>query len=294
LPADSDLFNAYYFATGCGSTPYATTGPMRAFFDTVATRIQADIRPGTVLDAGCAMGVLVHALRDLGVAAFGVDVSAYAIGQAQDAVQPFLQMASLTEPLAQRYDLITCIEVLEHMEKAAAEQAIAQLCAATHDILFSSTPFDYAEATHFNVQLPEYWVEQFARHGFYRDLDFDASFITDWAVRFRRRDLPPHRLAKEYERRFWQLQKENQDLRRAAVEMRRDLAALNERAATLERHTQAQVEQAESHRRQLEAVVRSPGWRAVETVHRLRKRLAPTGSRRDRWLHRVAGRWLTS
>ena len=67
-----------------------------------------------------------------------------------------------------------------------AERAIAHLCQASDDILFSSTPLDYREVTHFNVQPIEYWTYQFALHGFVRDVDFDASFITPWAVRFRR------------------------------------------------------------------------------------------------------------
>ena len=45
-----------------------------------------------------------------------------------------------------------------------------------------------------NVRPPEYWAEQFARQGFVRDVDFDASFITPWAVRFRRSAEPLHRV----------------------------------------------------------------------------------------------------
>ena len=49
---------------------------------------------------------------------------------------------------------------------------MANLCPHTADVLFSSTPFDYDEATHLNVQPPDYWAALFARHGFYRDVDF--------------------------------------------------------------------------------------------------------------------------
>jgi len=45
-----------------------------------------------------------------------------------------------------------------------------------------SSPFDYREPTHVNALPTEYWAEQFARHGFVRDIGFDVSFITHWAV----------------------------------------------------------------------------------------------------------------
>ncbi|MGC8880423.1 MAG: hypothetical protein ACP5R2_14500, partial [Anaerolineae bacterium] len=48
--------------------------------------------------------------------------------------------------------------------------------------------------------------------------------ILPWAVRFRRRKDPPSRLVREYERRFWQLWKENLDLRELSLEVRSQLA----------------------------------------------------------------------
>ncbi|NTV65619.1 MAG: methyltransferase type 12, partial [Oscillochloris sp.] len=105
------------------------------------------------------------------------------------------------------------------------------------DVLFSSSPFDHKEATHFNVNPPEYWAYLFAQHGFYRDVDFDASFLTTWAARFRRRSEPPPRVVRDYERRFWELWQANTDLRRLALEQREQIAAAQ--AAT-----QAQAESA--------------------------------------------------
>jgi hypothetical protein len=203
-------------------------------FDTFAARIVQDIRPATVLDAGCAMGFLVEALRQRGVECWGVDVSEFAIQSVHPDVRPYCRVGSVVEPFDRRYDLIVCIEVLEHMPARDSERAIENFCYHTGDVLFSSTPLDYKEATHFNVQPPEYWAEQFARQGFFRDVDFDASFITPWAVRFRRRSDPVSRLVRDYERRHWLLWKENTDLRQLAVEMRDRLASA-EREAQAER-----------------------------------------------------------
>jgi len=221
---DPQLFDEYYFQHGCGQ-PYERTDAWLNFFGGIAEAIVRTIQPHAVLDAGCAMGFLVEGLRARGVEAWGVDIAEYAIQHVHPDVRPFCSLGSVTEPFKRRYDLIVCIEVLEHMSAREAEQAIENFCAHTDDVLFSSTPFDYKEATHFNVQPPEYWAELFARNGFFRDVDFDASFITDWAMRFQRHNEPVHRIVRDYERRYWLLHKENQDLRKLVQEMRSELAS---------------------------------------------------------------------
>lgn len=217
-------FDAIYYATGCGQ-PYRRDEVWLGFFGGVAERIVAEIGPGSALDAGCALGLLVEQLRARGVDAEGVDISEFAIASAHESVRKHVRVGSVAEPFVRRYDLIVCIEVLEHMPRAEAEAAVANFCAHSDDVLFSSSPHDYKEATHFNVNPPEYWAALFARHGLFRDVDFDASFITPWAARFRRRDEPPHRIVAGYERRLWELRRENDDLRALALEQRETLAA---------------------------------------------------------------------
>lgn len=229
----NELYDAYYYAHGCG-VPYERNEHWLRSFAAIAERIVADIQPQSALDAGCAMGLLVETLRDRGVDAYGVDISTYAIEQVYAPIKPFCRVGSIADALPQRYDLIVCIEVLEHMEHADAEAAIVNLCRHTDDLLFSSTPFDYKETTHFNVQPPEYWAAQFARQGFYRDVDFDAAFVTPWAVRFRRRRHDPfHQVVQDYERRYWMLSKESGDLRALVQEMRGHNAEAEQAIRTL-------------------------------------------------------------
>ena len=212
----SKLYDAYYYAHDCGR-PYQRDEEWLSFFANIAERIVSEIGPKTVLDAGCAWGFLVEGLRKRKVEAFGVDISEYAIEHVHADIQPYCKVASVTEPFERKYDLIVCIEVLEHMPVREAEAAIVNFCKFSDDIIFSSTPFDYKEVTHVNVHAPEYWAGLFARQGFYRDFDFDASFITPWAVRYVRKSFQAHRFVKDYERRFFLLWKENVDLREMSV-----------------------------------------------------------------------------
>ena len=224
VPGASD-FDEFYYRNCCGQ-PYERNETWLAFFGGVADRIVADIQPKRVLDAGCAIGVLVETLRARGVDASGIDLSSWAIEHATEAAKPHVREGSIVEPFDGQYDLIVCIEVLEHMPPGDADKAIANFAAHTGDVLFSSTPFDYKEPTHINVRMPEEWAEAFVRHGFYRDVDYDAAFITKWAVRFTRRPVPAHRLVRDYERRFWQLRAAEQDARAYSVEVQDRLAAI--------------------------------------------------------------------
>jgi hypothetical protein len=222
---DGSAFNEYYYRHCCGQ-PYERNETWLRFFGLVADRIVADITPRQVLDAGCAMGLLVETLRDRGVDARGVDLSSFAIASVSEALRPFCAQGSIAEPFGRRFDLIVCIEVLEHMPADEADRAIANFAAHTDDVLFSSTPFDYREPTHINVRMPEDWAEAFARHGFYRDVDFDASFITKWAVRFTRRSVAAPRLVRDYERRFWQARAAEHDARAYSLELQQRLYAV--------------------------------------------------------------------
>jgi len=261
----SEIFDAYYYAHGCGR-PYQRDDAWLRFFGGIADRIIQDIQPRTVLDAGCAWGFLVEMLRQREVSAFGVDISEYAIQNVNPEIKSYCRVDSIAEPFHQKYDLIVSIEVLEHMSPSDAERAIVNFCQHTNDILFSSTPFDYKEATHFNVQPPEVWAELFARQGFFRDMDFDASFLTPWAVRFRKRDEPIHRVVREYERRFWLLWKENTDLRSLVGELRDEITEIA-------RSSQARDGAIQALEAQRDEIFSSKSWRLVQKVQKIRQML---------------------
>lgn len=219
VAADDVPYGRYYYRyySHDAETPYERTDDWLAFFDHIAERLTRELRPATALDAGCAMGFLVEKLVGRGVDAWGVDISEYAISQAHESVADRCWVGSLTEPLPRRYELITCIETIEHLDPDEGAKALANLCDATDRMLFSSTPDDYAEPTHLNVRPPEAWSADMAVHGFYRNLDYDASYLSPWAVLYERRKASIPDVVRAYDRVYYALRKETKEVRAALL-----------------------------------------------------------------------------
>ncbi len=188
----SNPYDYEYYHSCCGPIAYEEPEHWVSFFGMIADHIVNDLHPKTVLDAGCAMGYLVAALRDRGVEAYGIDISEYAISQVREDIRPYCAVGSLTEPfpesLPDRYDLVVTIEVLEHLYAEDGKTAIKKLCELSDQVLFSSTPDDYTEKTHVNVQQREYWARLFAENGFFDDLSYRPTYLTYYASLFKKND----------------------------------------------------------------------------------------------------------
>ena len=187
---NSNFFNEFYDSNGGGN--YTDKVKWMPFFNSVAEEIIKRYNPKTVLDAGCALGYIVEALRDRGVEAYGFDISEYAIAAVREDIKPYCMVHSITEPLPetfpQKFDMVITLEVLEHLFPEEAEKAIKNLCQYTDMIIFSSTSSDILDRTHVNVQQPEYWSKGFAQSMFFRELEQDMRFISPWATLYTRKD----------------------------------------------------------------------------------------------------------
>ncbi len=74
-------------------------------------------RPWKALDIGCGNGFMVKAMQDAGFDAFGIEPSSDAISKADAAIRSkLIHGLANTETLGkERYDLLTCFQVLDHM-----------------------------------------------------------------------------------------------------------------------------------------------------------------------------------
>jgi len=216
-----------YRRSHCGvEQPYDWGSPYwRTFFTMVAERIRAVTNPSAVLDVGCARGLLVQALCEQGVDAYGIDVSQHAIDTAHPDVASRLSVGS-AEEIAGSWDLITCIEVLEDMAPRSAEQAIDSMCAASDRILVSSTPSDFTDPTRVTVREPAAWAASFAERGFFRRTDVDLSFLAPWAVLFERADVNMRDLVYRYEQYASPMRAEAHRKRDALLDAHRKISEL--------------------------------------------------------------------
>jgi 2-polyprenyl-3-methyl-5-hydroxy-6-metoxy-1,4-benzoquinol methylase len=223
------VYGAHYYDTYSGGS-YEYQGHWREWFGSLADNIIRQFNPRTVLDAGCAKGFLVRALRERGVEAYGVDSSEYAVSHAGDEIKPHVWVGSITEPLKDRYDLITCIEVIEHLPAADLPAAASVLAEGSDRLLLSSTPegSHLAEPSHISMRPPEDWAALFAGAGLLRNLSADVTWLTPWAMVLERRPSPTLvEVVRDYERRIARDVREIYELRRSAIDQDRRLDELH-------------------------------------------------------------------
>jgi SAM-dependent methyltransferase len=183
----NDLYGAEYYYSHCGNEPYtADSVHWQQFYAQIADEIVRSFTPRTVFDAGCAVGFLVAALSDRSVEAYGRDTSEFAISQVRADVREHCSVGSIADPIDTVFDVVTCIEVLQHMPEEEALRAIAAMTGAAPRVLFSSTPSDFDEPTHINVRPIRYWLRHFAEAGYAPVVEYDATFVYPHAILFER------------------------------------------------------------------------------------------------------------
>lgn len=186
-PEYNEIYYSNYYESHLGDVPYDTEFRKKGF-ESIADQIVEQFQPKTFLDVGCAFGYLVAALRDRGVKAYGIDVSEYAISQVREDIKEYCRASSGIEQLPKDfpdcYDLIATIEVAEHLYPEDGDMFIRNICKYSNHIIFSSTPDDKDEETHFNVQPANYWVKRFYENGFFNDYNKKPFYISPQCLYF--------------------------------------------------------------------------------------------------------------
>ncbi len=124
------------------------------------------IMPASVIDIGCGIGAWLSVWKSTGVAAvFGVD------GEHVDSTKLVIDGSEfkafdLSKIYAtdKKYDLVTCLEVAEHLPSNVADKFVASLCSLGDVILFSAAIPGQEGTMHINEQYPEYWIAIFKKN----------------------------------------------------------------------------------------------------------------------------------
>lgn len=124
------------------------------------------------LDVGAAYGFVVREAYDMGLEAVGVEPSEFALSQAHPGLD--MRLGSLPDlPLAadERFDLITCTEVLEHVPEeltpASLQRFVAALAPDGRIVLLIMTegPGADGDPGHINLHSRAWWDAQFEAVG---------------------------------------------------------------------------------------------------------------------------------
>ena len=130
------------------------------------------VRPGSVVDVGCAQGEWLCAFQERGVKRVkGYDGAYVDTSRLLIAASDFCP-ADLSQPLVidGTYDLAISLEVAEHLPARVAADFVRTLTQAAPVVLFSAAVPGQGGTRHINEQWSAYWKALFARHG-YRRLD---------------------------------------------------------------------------------------------------------------------------
>jgi 2-polyprenyl-6-hydroxyphenyl methylase/3-demethylubiquinone-9 3-methyltransferase len=100
-----------------------------------------------ILDVGCGGGILAEAMAGAGATVTGIDLSEKALGVAQlhrlesgiDVAYRLVSAEALAAETPAAYDVVTCMEMLEHVpDPASTVKACAQLARAGGTLVFST------------------------------------------------------------------------------------------------------------------------------------------------------------
>jgi SAM-dependent methyltransferase len=139
----------------------------RASAAVVVPMVDAWVRPRTVLDLGCGLGMWLSVWRDAGCDVLGVDGEWVDRSRLAVPADRFVTH-DLSRPYqsAGRFDLAMSVEAAEHLPPAAAEPLVQALTTASDVVLFSASIPHQGGAHHLNCQWPDYWAGLFAARGF--------------------------------------------------------------------------------------------------------------------------------
>ena len=136
------------------------------------------IKPTSIIDAGCGIGIWLSVCKELGVEdLFGVDGSYVDKGMLLISEDRFIA-ANLTEPLkiGRTFDLVISTEVAEHIPKKYEETFIDSLVSLGPVILFSADIPHRGGIGHVNEQWQDHWAHLF-RERDYEVVDYIRPLV---------------------------------------------------------------------------------------------------------------------
>jgi len=173
----AEIFDRDYFERGVETgksmytnyhwMPKTTLRAARAFIGEMNPK-----KTETIIDYGCAKGFFVKALRRLGYQAYGVDISQYAVNNADPEIKKYVSLAT-----KRRYDIGFAKDVLEHsfLEESFLKSVLNEMRNLAERWLVV-VPMGFEEnfiiqayekdPSHTIRQPSEWWIDMFKKNNF--------------------------------------------------------------------------------------------------------------------------------
>jgi hypothetical protein len=222
LGSEADLTVSAPAPCGCSGLE-SLSEDESAFLARVVDRLSLDLNPARVLYHGCLASRIISSLRERGIAVVGTADPRH-VADLEDSERGQAHSTNGHGP-DPRFDLVVSLGALHDAPADIAEEIVADLSTRADDVIFSPSPLLSSEESIFTLQPPEYWARLFHRHGFRHDLDFELSFISPTAMRFRRGERTVQHLLGSYERYLWSVVTEARRWRSQLFDANQDIIA---------------------------------------------------------------------
>lgn len=128
-----------------------------------------ELQPQSLLDVGCGRGAWAKVWSEVGVSdVHGLDGSYVDTGNLHIPRENFYQ-SDLSAPfdLGRRFDVVTSLEVAEHLPPDSSKDFVASLVKHSDIVLFSAATPGQGGENHINERPLEFWRSAFAEHRYY-------------------------------------------------------------------------------------------------------------------------------
>lgn len=162
-----EIYSKGYFESGQGSNYQGYED--WPFFKERAEWLVKTYKPTSVFEIGTAKGFMLDYLQEMGVDAWGVEVSSYARNEAKLKDKIFRAdffAGDMTEPI-DKYDLVVSFDVLEHIPQAQVDNVIKMLKKAKRQFhMITTTEYDFhGDDTHYSSYPKQWWLDKFEEFG---------------------------------------------------------------------------------------------------------------------------------
>lgn len=132
----------------------------------LACTLSNSINFNSVIDIGCAQGLLLEPLYEDGYDVYGIEISDKVIEFLPDKLSHRVEIGDFSAATGS-FDLVCCIEVAEHIKPSRSEELVNRICSLSNQyVFFTAAPPGQKGHGHINCRPHSYWISLFAKHDF--------------------------------------------------------------------------------------------------------------------------------